>query len=427
MNRVRKILIISPYFPPSNLASVHRARLFAQHLPSFGWDPTILMVDERFYEEKLDTNLLSLVPSGLSVFKARAFKITKPRLIGDVGLRGFFQLFKAAKKIIREKKIDFVYIPIPSYYTALLGRWLKSATGVKYGIDYIDPWVHDFPGSEQKFSRHWWSTRLANVMEPYALKYASLITGVAEGYYSSVFDRNPHLKSSIVAGAMPYGAEAEDHHKVRELALQPYLFQINKQKIQFVYAGALLPKAIEPLRIVFQTIRDRPDIFNNVEFHFIGTGRLVNDPNSHKIKPVAEEFGLWEKTVFEYAQRIPYLDVLCHLEAASGIFVLGSTEPHYTPSKVYQGILSQKPVLSVLHYASTAYKVIIDSGAGVCCRIDPENMQKLSGDFIHCFQEYKLFLEKFNPSDVNHEQFDQYSAREVTKKLAELLDQALVS
>jgi len=43
----KKVLIISSSFPPSNLAAVHRSRLFAQHLPSFGWEPIILTVDEN--------------------------------------------------------------------------------------------------------------------------------------------------------------------------------------------------------------------------------------------------------------------------------------------------------------------------------------------------------------------------------------------
>ncbi len=44
--RIKKIIIISPHFPPSNLTAVHRARFFAQHLPSFGWEPTIVTVHE---------------------------------------------------------------------------------------------------------------------------------------------------------------------------------------------------------------------------------------------------------------------------------------------------------------------------------------------------------------------------------------------
>jgi hypothetical protein len=47
----KKILIIAPHYPPSNLAAVHRSRLFAQHLPAFGWEPVILTVHEDYYEE----------------------------------------------------------------------------------------------------------------------------------------------------------------------------------------------------------------------------------------------------------------------------------------------------------------------------------------------------------------------------------------
>src|SRR6202012_5893692 len=100
---MKRILIISPHFPPSNLAAVHRSRLFAQHLPSYGWKPIVLMVDEKDYEEQLDWNLVKLLPTNLRIEKVRAFGITKPRLIGDIGLRGFFQLYRRAKQLIKKE------------------------------------------------------------------------------------------------------------------------------------------------------------------------------------------------------------------------------------------------------------------------------------------------------------------------------------
>ena len=68
----RKILIIYPHFPPSNLAGVHRPRLFAQHLPSFGWEPIVLTVHEKFYQETNDDDLVKLLPDGLRVKKVNA-------------------------------------------------------------------------------------------------------------------------------------------------------------------------------------------------------------------------------------------------------------------------------------------------------------------------------------------------------------------
>jgi hypothetical protein len=48
------ILLISSHYPPSNLTATHRVRLFAKHLPMFGWNPIVLTVDEKIYEEKPD-------------------------------------------------------------------------------------------------------------------------------------------------------------------------------------------------------------------------------------------------------------------------------------------------------------------------------------------------------------------------------------
>jgi len=415
---LKKILIISPHFPPSNLAAVHRSRLFAQHLPSMGWDPTVLMVDEKYYEEKLDTNLEKLVSVNLKIEKAEAFNVTTPRLIGDIGIRGFFQLYKKAKQIVRRDKIDFVYIPIPSFYVALLGRWLHASTGVKYGIDYIDPWVHEFPGAGFRYRL---SETVAKFLEPIAVKKASLITGVAQGYYKGVYERNPHLLHSCVFAAMPYGGEKEDHTKVAELKIKPYLFT-KSAKTQLVYAGAMLPKAYEPLESIFKAISSAKDYYDNTEFHFIGTGKTPNDVDGYNIKPLAEKYGLWQTVIFEYPARIPYLDVLVHLDAADGIFILGSTEPHYTPSKVYQAVLSAKPILAVLHEESTALHVVDNTKAGIAYPITPEDLNMITKDFNNVMKNYLQFVQQFQPSLVDMRHFDKYSAKAVTQILVNALD-----
>ena len=420
---MKKVLIITSHFPPSNLAGVHRSRLFAQHLPSFGWEPIILTVHENYYEEKPDPNLVKLLPPDLKIEKVKAFKRKGP--IGDTGLRGFFQLYKKGKQIIREQKPDFLYIPIPSFYCALLGRLLHAHTGIPYGIDYIDPWVHEFPGSRKKFSRHWFSTKLAKMLEPYAVKKASAITGVAEGYYRPVLERNPHLQK-ISSGAMPYGGEVKDHEIISSLALTPYLFKKNNNKIQFVYAGAMLPKAYDPLERIFEAIAAAKEDFADVEFHFIGTGKLPNDPESYNIRPLAEKYGLWNSIVFEYPARIPYLDVLVHLDIAAAAFILGSTEPHYTPSKVYQSILSGKPLLAVLHEESSAVKVTEDSGAGIVLSFNgPGDTDRIRKQFNDHFNRFRAFMHLFKKENVRSEIFDEYSARAVTKKLVEVLNKAL--
>jgi hypothetical protein len=420
---------------------VHRSRLFAQHLPSFGWEPIILTVHENFYEEKLDWNLFNLIPDNQRIVKSPAFNITKPRLIGDIGLRGFFQLRRRALELVKSEKIDFVYIPVPSFYMALIGPYLYKKTGVKYGIDYIDPWVHHFPGSEKLFSRHWFSTQLAKFLEPIAVKHASLITGVSERYYTPVLERNPHLKKQAITAAMPYGGEERDYavkqriqpgtrdvgqgtreqpgEQPRNVVLLP---SKNDNVFRFVYAGAMLPKAYKPLEEIFKALHSLQPLklIQPFQLHFIGT--------LGTIKPIAEKYGLWQSLVFEHPARIAYLDVLKNLDAADGVFILGSTEPHYTPSKVYQGVLSQKPILAVLHQESTAVKVLNESNAGQIVLMDGEkDLHTLGERFTKQLDNYFSWAKSFDPELVNKDVFEQYSAKAVTNTLVNALNNVVLS
>lgn len=416
----KKILIISPHFPPSNLTAVHRARLFAQSLPKFGWTPIILTVDESFYEEKPDYNLLKLVSKGTRIEKVRARKVQSPRIIGDIGLRAFYSTYKRAKQIISQEKIDFLYIIIPSFYGALWGRLLHKSTGIKYGIDYIDPWVHVFPGSDKMFSRAWFATHLSKILEPLAVKKASFISGVAESYYKDIFIRNKRLSKTCVAITLPPAAEKMDFEKVAELKLEPYLFKSKPGKLQLVYAGAMLPKAFVILEQLLSSISHNPQTFEDVEFHFIGTGKFPNDVNGFNIKPMAEKYGLWEKNIFEYPARIPYLDVLVHLNIADGVFILGSTEAHYTPSKVYQAVLSNKPILAILHEASTGVNVIRNSKTGIVQDFAGEkDLGKIGDKFIETFDKYCIFIKQFKRGNIDHSSFSQYSSEKITGDLIE--------
>ncbi|MXV52819.1 hypothetical protein GS399_17745 [Pedobacter sp. HMF7647] len=423
---MKKVIIVSPHFPPSNLAAVHRSRLFAKHLPEFGWEPIIVTVDEAYYEEALDPNLVKLLPASLRIEKVAASSTKNIRLIGDIGIRGFRQMLKRILFLCSSEKIDFLYIPIPSNFAALLGPIISRKTGIPYGIDYIDPWVHRWPGTEKKISKAYGSMKLGEWLEPLAVKKVSLITGVAPGYYEAVLERNPHLKNKVVTASMPYGGEAEDHLMVERLGLKPYLFKKEPGTFDFVYAGAMLPKAYKPLEEVLKVLAANLKHFENIRIHFIGSGYSPNDAQSYNIKALASKYGLWESVIFEYPKRIPYLEVLTHLNASDGAFIIGSTEAHYTPSKVYQAVLSQKPVFAVLHQASSACKVIESTGAGLTLTFDGEaGLDKIGKFLLNKWTSFLAFRETFDASQINQKAFDAYSAKNVTSILADALAKAI--
>ena len=144
----RRVLMISPHFPPDATAAAHRVRLLAldpraPHLRAFGWKPTVLTVDERDYEGGLDRELRDLVAPDLDVIRCRAWPAKWTRLVrvGDVGLRAMRGLWTTACALMTHERFDALFITIYPTYPALLGPLLKRRFGVPFVLDVQDPWV----------------------------------------------------------------------------------------------------------------------------------------------------------------------------------------------------------------------------------------------------------------------------------------------
>lgn len=424
---LKRVAIVAPHFVPSNLAGVHRARLWAQSLAEFGWQPIIVTTDSRYYEERLDPDLEKLLAPDLRVIRTRALPTRPIRLIGDIGVRALPWHYRALAKLAARGEIDFVHVTIPSNFSALLGRMIHARYGIPYGIDYIDPWVHNWPGTDKKFSKAWWSCRLGDWLEPWAVKNASLITGVAPRYYEAVLERNPHLRNQAITAAMPYGASALDFESVRAEHRPPFLFDPLDGNFHMIYAGAMLPKAYPVLERLFEAIvhlsETSPATVARLRLHFIGTGKHPDDPNGYNIKPLIDRYGL-SAYAEEKPTRVGYFDVLNHLQHASAILVVGSTEAHYTPSKIFQSIQSGRPVLALLHAESTAVDVLKKSRGGTAITLTESELPSVEALAI-ALQKFIDEAASFDPSQVDHQSFASFSARASAEKLAIAMDQAL--
>ncbi len=362
---MKNILIIYPHWPPSNLAGVHRPRLIANFLPKLGWHPIVLTVHSRFYEEAPDEDILKTVAQTTEIHYTSAFPIWKIRLLGDIGLRAFFQLYTKALKIIDSKKVDFIWIPIPSFYVALLGRMIFARTGIPYGIDYIDPWVRDI--SNRKNWRAKLSLCAARILEPIAIKKASLISGVSENYFLPAVERNFKLHKPVLV-SMPYGFDPQDHQIVLDAIKLPWADVLDVKPI--VYAGAFLPNSGYFLDLIFSRVASQlknGDWDKTRHFYFLGTGSY-----RHKsISEYAREHQISDY-VHEIRERYPFLHILNFLSNADKLLVLGSTEAHYTASKIFQTLLSKRPVFAVFHHLSSACNIMQECGANMfLCSYNP--------------------------------------------------------
>ncbi len=400
---------------PANLAGVQRPRLIGNYLTHFNWKPLLLTVDSKYYEENLDPLMEKTVSKDIEVVYTKAKKVTKPRLIGDIGLRAFSFLKKEALRLCHERDIDFIWIPIPSFYTAVLGRIIHDKTGVPYGIDYIDPWVRDI--TNQNNIRAKLSQTVARTLEPYAIKKAALISGVSTPYYQPAIDRN-FDKAPVHAG-MPYGFDPNDHKiELNELDL-PWQDQPNCKP--WIYAGAFLPNSHLFVKSFFETI-SKLKIDGNwdsaIRIYFIGTGPYP----AKRITTYAKEYGL-ENIVVEHRERFPFLHVLNFLSKADRVMLFGSTEKHYTASKTFQCLLSNRPLLSMLHAESSAVEIIKSVNA------DSFLMPFQEGDLmVDIVRKLRPLLIQFQQTDswtIDLKPLDAYTSKQSARVLANAMDKAL--
>lgn len=414
---MKNLLIIYPHWPPSNLAGVHRPRLIANYLKEFGWNPIVLTVSPEYYEEALDPDIHKTVAGDIEVIFTKAYKATKPRLIGDIGLRAFPFLREAALKLIEKRQIIFIWIPIPSFYTSLLGRILNDKTSVPYGIDYIDPWVRDM--HNRKDWRSSISLQVAKWLEPIAVKKASLLSGVSEAYYQPVIARNFNQKAIAHVG-MPYGFDPRDHDIQIEDLVLPWVIIENCQPL--VYAGAFLPNSHHFIVSLFKVIKkkvDKGEWNKDIHLFFLGTGSYAGI----SIADYANQFDLGG-IVHEIRERFPYLHVLNFLSSAYGVMAIGSTEEHYTASKIFQALLSKKPVISIFHYKSTAVTILEECAAdNFLIKYDPADSTELLENQIEL--KLQLLLSDNFSWFPALTQLEKYSARASAKALADKLDELL--
>jgi len=397
------------------------------HLEKFGWRACVLSVAPRFYEEALDPELAELVPARLEVVRTRALPTRPIRLVGDLGLRALWWQYRALARLIKQRRVDLVYIPIPPNFSALLGPLVHRRYGVPFAVDYIDPWVHPWPGCEVPLSKAWCAFWLGRLLEPPVLRRARLVTGVAAGYYEGALRRSPWLDPSRCV-AMPYGAEESDFGFLDRQPRPPFLFDPHDGNRHIVYAGAMLPRAYSTLEAVFRAVRalrERGgDEGARLCFHFIGTGSGPSIRASEVVTPWAQRLGVSD-LVREHPARIPYLDALNHLQHAAAILVLGSSEPHYTASKVFQAVLARRPVVGVLHAQSTAAAILRRANAGPVVTFDEtEPVSARIEEIGHALRE-AVRKDSYSPERVDWEAFRAYSAEAMAGRLAEAFDRAL--
>ena len=157
---------------------------------------------------------------------------------------------------------------------------------------------------------------------------------------------------------------------------------IASQSASCFHAAGAIPAAfddsLECFLSALRKIIDQNVLGKNVRVWLIGTGTMSHGSTSGRVKKAVDAMSL-SNHVSEYPGRIGYLDALWHLKAASVVLILGSTEKHYTPSKIYQAVHSESPVLALVPEEGSAAEVLRSSGNGLVVNYPDDRLTVIEG------------------------------------------------
>ena len=414
---MKKVLIISPYFPPSNAADLHRIRMSLPYFEDFGWTPEVVTVNSKHYEGLKDERLMHSVPKRIKVHRIEALsvKYTRKLGLGSLAIRSLWFYKKKVNQLLKVGKFDLIYFSTTQFPVCTLGRYWKNKFGVPYVIDMQDPWHTEYYKNKPKHERpakFWFSYRLNQWLEPLAINNVDGLIAVSENYINDLQLRYPRL-INVPNSVITFGYSTID----KEIADQTNLVKRSNSQLQLAYVGVLGQMMKLSLSKFFGAATKVEKFSETFNLQFNGTSYQSGATEKKAVK-ISENFGTFD--IDENPERIGMTDVIITLQNSNGLLIFGTDDIGYTASKIYPYIQSKKPIFAILHKQSSAFEILENITSAIVVSLsasDDEVLTKLEQFLTQVKENKKL--------EINMQEFELFSARALTKKQIDLFEQVI--
>jgi len=431
----RRLLIISPHFPPVNAPDMQRVRMSLPYYAANGWDPVVLSVCPDDVAATREAELCATYPASIRVVQVRAWPLRWARLlgVGNLGLRAWFPLLVEGNRLLRREKFDLVFFSTTQFITFILGPYWRRRFAVPFVIDIQDPWRTDYyerPGAPVPpgGKKYQLARFLAAAFEQRTYRRASGFMSVSARYLSDLGRRYPWF-AARPQETIAFGATASDFAFLRKNTAGEPANERKPGEILFVYTGAagpIMPHALDVLFGALRSYRARVSGAARFRFRFLGTSYVAKGAGRFSVMPVAKALGM-DDLVTEVPHRIGYLESLRFLMEANALLLLGSSDRSYSPSKLYPYYLSGKPILSIVFRDSYLAGLLTDLNCSTIATFDLDESCEPAYAEIHRF--FDLALAGFPPAGqpLRNDAFFRrtYLAETLTTRQCELFDQAI--
>ena len=421
---MKKVLIITYYWPPAGGSGVQRWLKFTKYLPKYNWQP-IIYTPENPYFEAQDEALLNDIPAEAKIWKTPIWEpyALKDRLFGKGGktqsagvitnkkslknkvlnwVRGNVFIpdpkiywvkpsVKALLKKIQEEEIDHILTTGPPHSMHLIGLGLKKVMpNLKWIADFRDPWseldlLDEFHLSNNSRNKH-------KGLEREVLQTADVTLTVSETWVEDLKRLGGNRVELITNG-----------YDTTDFELKP---KTNDKFIIGHYGLLNHLRNPENLWKSLDNLCEENKAFNSkLEIHLSGNidVEVIAEIESHScLKGKVKQLGYLShaQVLEQYNQADVLLLLLFNSKSGVGNY----------PGKIFEYFAAKKPILAFGPINSDAERLIKKSNTGKYFSYDDSNLKI---DILELFN---------NPNNFDFENMESFSREKLTYDLANLLN-----
>lgn len=412
---MKKVLVITYYWPPSGGAGVQRWVKFIKYFKNQNIDPYIISVDPDFASYPvIDKSLINDIPENTNVYLTKTnepYSIYKkinnnqtpyagfanegrPNFLQKIArfVRGNFFIpdsrkgwndfaYKKAVKVLEKENIDTVITTSPPHSTQLVGLKLKETLNIKWIADLRDPWTDIYYYKSMLHTK--WAKRKDLNYEKAVIEKSDKLVVVSDSIKQLLINKSNLIQESKIH-VIPNGFDEEDFS----------VSSTNKNnKFLLSYVGTITKDY--PLDSIKKSITNL-----NINLEFTGK---ADHPTKHLLNEIAG-----------FNNHLKHKESI-NLLLASDMLLLVipkiANNKGILTGKLFEYLGARKPILCIGPTDGDAAKIIQECKAGKTFDYSDENGIY---EFIETCMSNEFIFENKN--------YLNYSRRNLTKTLSKILN-----
>ncbi len=428
---MKKVLIITYYWPPAGGAGVQRVLKFAKYLPQFGWQPIVLTVKNPDSPVE-DKSLAADIPKECKVYKTKSlepFEIYKKFIghnkndkipadvllkkenagikeklaqwirinlfIPDAKIGWKYFAVKEGVKIVKNENIDLIFSTSPPQTDGLIARSIAKKTNKRWIADFRDPWMEIV--YYQNIKRSVFTKFFDAKLEKKVLSNADGIVSISNGLIG-ILKAKAKNKFYLIPNGYDESDFGETQHAKNDKFTIAYTGSMSDDRIPYPLIHALK-------RVVYE------DGVKNIKLRIVGraTPRLSELIDKEKLLEY-----------FNFTSFLPHKESTKVLQSSDALLLVIDDVPDnegFLTGKIFEYLGCRKPVFAIGPVNGDAQKILQETNSGEMVEYNDSEgayylLKKMYEDWKTDYSRFTFIVEQF-------------SRKNLTKKLVQVFEETV--